>query len=122
MPFVNLKNARLFYRLEGQPGLPVLILAHSIGCDHGLWAQQAEALSPYFQVLRYDARGHGASDAPKGEYSIEQLGQDALGLADALGISKFAFCGLSLGGAVGQWLALHAAERLTQLVLANTSP
>ena len=59
---------------------------------------------------------------PKGEYSIELLGRDVLSLADALGIKQFAFCGLSMGGAVGQWLAIHAPERLTGLVLANTSP
>lgn len=122
MPFVNANNTRLFYRLEGKPGRPVLVLAHSIGCDHGMWAQQAEALLPHFQVLRYDSRGHGASDVPPGEYTVEQLGRDALGLIDALEISKVAFCGLSLGGAVGQWLALHAPERLTGLALANTSP
>jgi 3-oxoadipate enol-lactonase/4-carboxymuconolactone decarboxylase len=86
-----------------------------------MWDPQMPSLLPHFQVLRYDTRGHGASDVPAGDYSIEQLGQDVLGLADALGISKFAFCGLSMGGAVGQWLALHAADRLTALVLANTS-
>ena len=122
MPFANVRGIRLFYRLEGKPGLPMLVFSHSIGCDHGMWAQQSEALSPYFQILRYDTRGHGASDAPDREYSIEQLGQDVLGLADALEIRQFAFCGLSLGGATGQWLALHAADRLTHLVLANTSP
>jgi len=87
-----------------------------------MWAPQVADLLPHFQVLRYDTRGHGASDVPKGEYSIELLGRDVLGLADALGISKFAFCGLSLGGAIGQWLALNASDRLTALVLANTSP
>jgi pimeloyl-ACP methyl ester carboxylesterase len=122
MPFVNIDGTRLFYRLEGTPGKPVVILSHSIGTDHGMWSAQADDLAPYFQVLRYDTRGHGASDAPKGEYSIELLGRDVLGLADALGISRFAFCGLSLGGAIGQWLGAHAPERLTHLVLANTAP
>ncbi len=75
----------------------------------------------YFQVSRYDARGHGASAVPAGDFTIDQLGQDALGLVDTLGITKFAFCGLSMGGAVGQWLAIRAPERLTGLVLANTS-
>ncbi len=79
-------------------------------------------LLPYFQILRYDTRGHGASEAPKGDYSIERLGRDVLGLADALVISKFAFCGISLGGAIGQWLTAHAPDRVSALVLANTSP
>ena len=122
MPFVTIQNCRLFYRLEGSAGQPVLVLSHSIGADHGMWAPQIADLLPHFQVLRYDTRGHGASDAPKGEYSIELLARDVLGLTDALGIHKFAFCGLSLGGAIGQWLGLHTADRLTELVLANTSP
>ncbi len=122
MPFATIQNARLFYRLEGTPGRPVLILSHSIGTDHGMWELQIADLLRYFQILRYDTRGHGASDAPAGEYSIELLGRDVLGLADALGISRFAFCGLSMGGAVGQWVAAHAPDRVTHLVLADTSP
>jgi 3-oxoadipate enol-lactonase/4-carboxymuconolactone decarboxylase len=122
LPFANIQNARLFYRLEGNAGLPVLVLSHSIGTDHSMWDPQVPDLLPYFQVLRYDIRGHGASDAPSGEYSIEMLGRNVLGLADALQLSKFAFCGLSLGGAIGQWLGVHASGRLTGLVLANTSP
>ena len=87
-----------------------------------MWDLQVESLLPYFQILRYDTRGHGASDATAGEYSIEMLGKDILALADALKISQFAFCGLSLGGAIGQWVAAHAPERVTHLMLANTSP
>jgi 3-oxoadipate enol-lactonase / 4-carboxymuconolactone decarboxylase len=122
LPFVTVQNARLFYRFEGTPGRPVLILSHSIGTDHAMWEPQIADLLRYFQVLRYDTRGHGASDAPRGEYSIELLGRDALGLAEALGIPHFAVCGLSLGGAVGQWVAANAPERATHLILANTSP
>jgi 3-oxoadipate enol-lactonase/4-carboxymuconolactone decarboxylase len=87
-----------------------------------MWAPQVEDLLPHFQVLRYDTRGHGASDVSPGEYSVERLGRDVLGLADALKVPRFAFCGLSLGGAVGQWLALNAPDRVTGLALANTSP
>jgi 3-oxoadipate enol-lactonase/4-carboxymuconolactone decarboxylase len=122
LPFAKIHNTRLFYRLEGRPGAPVLMLSHSIGTDHAMWERQVPALLARFQILRYDTRGHGASDAPKGEYPIEQLGQDVLGLGDALGIEKFAFCGLSLGGAIGQWLGIHASKRLSGLILANTSP
>lgn len=122
MPFVSLDGVRLFYRWEGQPGKPVLVMSHSIGTDHAMWAPQAADLLPHFHVLRYDTRGHGASDAPAGEYSIEMLARDVLGLTKALGVERFAFCGLSLGGATGQWLSLHAGDRVTALVLANTSP
>lgn len=121
MPFVNVNNTGLFYRLEGREGLPVLVLAHSLGCDHSMWERQMPDLLERFQVLRYDTRGHGASDVPGGEYSIDDLGQDALGLVDALNVHTFAFCGISMGGAVGQWLATHAPARVTSLVLANSS-
>jgi 3-oxoadipate enol-lactonase/4-carboxymuconolactone decarboxylase len=121
MPFVTIDDMRMFYRLEGNDGLPTLVLSHSIGTDHQMWEPQVSDLLPHFKILRFDTRGHGASDAPAGEYSIERLGRDALALADHLAISKFAFCGLSLGGAIGQWIALHAANRLSHLVLANTS-
>ena len=122
MPFVTANQTRIFYRLQGNDGLPVIVLSHSIGTDHAMWAPQVPDLTQYFQVLRYDSRGHGASDCPGGDYSVEQLGRDALALVDALKISQFAFCGLSMGGAVGQWLALNAPQRLTHLVLANTAP
>jgi 3-oxoadipate enol-lactonase / 4-carboxymuconolactone decarboxylase len=122
LPFVNVNNLRLYYRLEGAAGKPVLLLSHSLGTDHGMWAPQMPDFLQHFQVLRYDTRGHGASDSPEAEYTIDQLGQDALGLVDMLRIGKFAFCGLSMGGAVGQWLAINAPERVTALVLANTSP
>jgi 3-oxoadipate enol-lactonase/4-carboxymuconolactone decarboxylase len=122
LPFAQVNGIRVFYRLEGQQGKPILALSHSIGTDHGMWAPQVADLLPHFQILRYDTRGHGASDAPAGEYSVELLAREVLGLADALGIEKFAFCGLSLGGAIGQWLGIHAADRIGGLVLANTSP
>jgi len=122
MPFAKVGGNRIFYRLEGKQGTPVLILSHSIGADHGMWAEQAEDLAPYFQVLRYDIRGHGASDVTAGDYSIEQLGQEVVGLADFLGIRRFCFCGISLGGAIGQWLSVNAHDRLTAVALANTSP
>ena len=122
MPFIDTGSIKTFYRLEGKPGSPILALSHSIGTDHGMWEPQVNDLIHHFQVLRYDTRGHGASDAPAGDYSIEQLGNDLLCLADGLGIRKFAFCGLSLGGAIGQWLAANAPLRIERLILANTAP
>lgn len=121
MPFMTIDNARLLYRLEGNDGRPVLILSNSLGTDHTMWDQQVPNLLSHFQVLRYDTRGLGASDATSGDYSIERLGRDVLGLADSLHISRFAFCGLSLGGMIGQWLGANAADRVTALILANTS-
>jgi 3-oxoadipate enol-lactonase/4-carboxymuconolactone decarboxylase len=107
--------------MEGNDGRPLLVLSHSLGCDHAMWDAQVADLLPHFRILRYDTRGHGASDVPPGDYSIERLARDVLGIADALRVEKFAFCGLSLGGMIGQWLGANAGERLSHLVLANTS-
>ena len=122
MPLLTTDHARCYYRLDGPEDRPVLMLAHSLGQDHTMWDPQAADLSTHFRVLRYDIRGHGASDVTPGDYRIEQLAADALSLADALGIERFAFCGLSLGGMIGQSIAAHAPRRLTAVVLANTSP
>lgn len=121
MPFVDRSGSRHYYRLTGAAGRPVVMLSHSLGLDHGMWDPQAADLLASFQVLRYDTRGHGASDATGGDYSIEQLGLDALAIADAAGAARFAFCGLSLGGMIGLWIAANAPDRLTHLILANTS-
>ena len=121
MPTITLGNQSCYFRLDGAPDRPVLAFSHSLGLDHGMWDAQAADLLPYFQVLRYDTRGHGASSVPAGDYSIAALARDVLALTDALGIEQFAFCGLSLGGMIGQWLAAEAPQRLTHLVLANTT-
>jgi 3-oxoadipate enol-lactonase/4-carboxymuconolactone decarboxylase len=121
MPILTIDGVRHYYRLDGRDGRPVVMLSHSLGHDHSMWDLQAADLSEHFQVLRYDIRGHGASEVTAGEYSVEQLGRDALAIADALRVETFAFCGLSLGGMIGQWLALNAPSRLTALVLANSS-
>jgi 3-oxoadipate enol-lactonase len=121
MPFANTKGLRTYYRLEGGDARPVVMFSHSLGVDHGQWDGQAAEFSPRYRVLRYDIRGHGATEATPGEYAVEQLARDALALADALGIGRFAFCGLSLGGMIGQWLGAHAGDRVTRLALANTS-
>src|SRR5258708_13084771 len=121
MPLLTIRNTPCCYRLRGREDRPVLMLCHSLGQDHGMWDAQSADLSAHFRVLRYDIRGHGASGVVPGDYRIEELAADALGLADALGIERFAFCGLSLGGMIGQWLAAHAPDRVTAAVLANTS-
>jgi 3-oxoadipate enol-lactonase/4-carboxymuconolactone decarboxylase len=122
MPVFQNGPARCFYRVHGEDDRPPLFLSHSLGQDHGMWDAQAEALAPHFRVVRYDIRGHGASGATPGDYTVADLGQDVLRLADEIGISQFAFCGLSLGGMIAQWLAANAPTRVTAIVLANTSP
>jgi 3-oxoadipate enol-lactonase/4-carboxymuconolactone decarboxylase len=122
MPFAVSQGCRIYYRLEGAPRHPPLVLAHSLGTDHGMWDPQMPALLRRFRVLRLELRGHGASDAPAGDYTIAQLGRDVLAVADAAGVARFAYGGLSLGGMIGQWLGANAGDRIERMVLANTSP
>ncbi len=122
MPFVTVANVRHYYRLDGRDDRPVVMLSHSLGQDHSMWDPQAADLGNHFRVLRYDIRGHGASDITPGDYTVELRGAMHWALPHALGIEQFAFCGLSLGGMIGQWLALNAPEKISALVLANTSP
>lgn len=121
MPHVQANGVRLHYRLDGPAQAPVLLLSNSLGTSLAMWDAQIPAFARRFRVLRYDVRGHGASDVPPGEYDIEQLGRDALGLLDALELEKVHFCGLSVGGLTGQWLALNAPQRLHKLVICNTA-
>lgn len=115
-------GCRLAYRFDGDADRPVLILSNSIATNLHMWDGQIDALTTAFRVLRYDTRGHGASDAPEGAYSLDRLGRDVVELMDALKIDRAHFCGLSLGGFVGQWLGYRAPERIDRLVLSNTSP
>ncbi len=120
MPSVKLADGELNYRFDGPVDAPVLVLSNSLGTALGMWDAQVPAFSEHLRVLRYDTRGHGNSSVTPGPYSISQLGQDVLDLVDALAIDRFAFCGLSMGGLIGQWLGIHSGERLTHLVLCNT--
>jgi 3-oxoadipate enol-lactonase len=114
-------GARIAYRLDGPADKPVLLLSNSIGTDLSMWDPQIEPFTEHFHVLRYDSRGHGASDVPAGPYSLDRLGRDAVELLDALNISRVHFLGLSLGGMVGQWLGIHVPERIGRLILSNTA-
>lgn len=121
MNFATMEDGcRIAWRMEGPDGAPVLMFAHALGASSDMWWPQVAAFGSRYRVLRHDARGHGVSDAPAGPYSIERLGRDALGVLDAAGVDKAVFCGLSMGGFVGQWLGAHAPERLEKLILANT--
>ena len=110
------------HRVDGAPDKPVLVLSNSLGTDLAMWEPQLEALRAHFRVVRYDTRGHGQSPVTPGPYSIEQLGRDVVSLLDDLHIERAAFCGLSLGGMVGQWLGVHAPSRIAKLVLCDTAP
>jgi 3-oxoadipate enol-lactonase len=119
--FTTGDGCRIAYRLDGPEDKPVLMLSNSIGATMGMWDLQIPDLAQHFRVLRYDTRGHGASDVPAGAYSFDRLGRDVIELLDALHLSRVHFCGLSLGGFVGQWLGIHTPERIERLILCNTS-
>lgn len=121
MPVIALADGDLNYRLDGPADAPVLVLSNSLGTDLHMWDAQIPLWSQHFRVLRYDTRGHGGSLVTNGPYSIEQLGRDVLALLDALQIERAAFCGLSMGGLIGQWLAINAPARIQRLVLCNTA-
>lgn len=121
MSVVQLADGELNYLLEGPANAHVLVLSNSLGTDLHMWDEQMPAFSKHFRVLRYDTRGHGQSLVTEGPYSIEQNGRDVLALLDALGIEQAAFCGLSMGGLIGQWLAINAPQRLHKVVVCNTA-
>ena len=107
--------------IPGTPGLAPLVLSNSLGSDHSLWDSQIESFSSAHSVWRYDTRGHGGSDAPEGEYSIDRLGRDLLAIVDATGAPQVDICGVSIGGVTALWAALHVPQRVRRVVLANTA-
>jgi 3-oxoadipate enol-lactonase len=109
------------YELTGQQEAPMVMLSHSLASSMVMWNPQLDSLESHFQVLRYDMRGHGDSDAPDGAYTLELLAEDAVALLDALGIDIVHFVGLSIGGMIGQGLALNHGDRLKSLALCDTS-
>jgi 3-oxoadipate enol-lactonase len=109
------------YQLEGPATAPVVTLSHSLATYLSMWDPQIPALISRYRVLRYDTRGHGGTDAPAGAYSLEQLAEDARALLQALGIARTHFIGLSMGGFIGQILALESPQMLQSLLLCDTS-
>ena len=121
MPVINADGCPINVQVEGPEGAPVLMLSNSLGTTLRMWDPQVAPFTQHFRLVRYDRRGHGGSGCPKGPYSMERLGRDALAVLDQLGIKKTNWCGLSMGGMVGQWLGANAPERIERLVLTNTS-
>jgi 3-oxoadipate enol-lactonase/4-carboxymuconolactone decarboxylase len=122
MPFVTHADARLFWRQDGDPAKPPLLLLNSIGTDHASWDRALPFLLPHVLVIRMDTRGHGASDAPPGDYSLDLLAADAASVLDAAGLAAAAICGVSLGGMIAITLAIRNPQRVNALVAACTSP
>ena len=118
---VKANGIEMHYTLDGPAGAPVVTLSHSLATDLSMWEPQLAALRAGHRVLRYDTRGHGGTDAPRGAYSLDLLADDAAKLLAALGIRKTHWIGLSMGGMIGQALALKSPELFASLSLCDTS-
>jgi 3-oxoadipate enol-lactonase len=121
MSRLQIGPAEINFSLTGPEDAPVLVLAHPLGVDLSVWSEATALLADRFQILAFDCRGHGGSFKPPGPYTLDDLGGDLLTLLDGLAIERAHFCGLSMGGLIGQWLLLHAPQRLNKLILANTA-
>ena len=118
---LDTRNGAFRIALDGAVDAPVLVLSNSLGTTFDMWEGQAKVFSKTHRVLRYDTRGHGQSVVTPGPYTFEQLGDDVLAILDALHIQRARFCGLSMGGHIGLWLAIHAGERFAGIVVCNTA-
>ena len=119
---IEVNGIQINYELSGKKDASVVMLSHSLASSMLMWKPQLELLESHFRVLRYDMRGHGKSEATDGAYTMDQLAADVIGLLDALSLHFVHFVGLSIGGMIGQCLALDYADRLKSLTLCDTAP
>jgi 3-oxoadipate enol-lactonase len=122
MTFARINGTLLHYRLTGPEGAPALVLVNSLGTDARIWDEVIAALSVQYRCLSYDKRGHGLSDAPAGDYALDDHLDDLTGLLVHCGLQRAAIVGVSIGGLIAQGLALRAPERVAALVLCCTAP
>ena len=121
MPTFISNDAKINYQTFGNASNPALIFSNSLGTQYTMWQPQIDFFKDDYFVICYDTRGHGASEAPKGPYTLDQLGQDVVNLLDHLNIKKAEFCGISMGGLTGQWLAINKPERFNHIIVCNTA-
>lgn len=121
MPTFSSQDAQINYQTFGDASKPAIVFSNSLGTNFSMWQAQVEHFQQTHFVICYDTRGHGASSAPQGPYTIDQLGQDVINLLDNLNIANAAFCGISMGGLTGQWLAIHAPSRFSHVIVCNTA-
>lgn len=119
--FIKANGIQMNYELSGKKDGPIVMLSHALGSSLLMWNPQRKVLEPRFQVLRYDVRGHGKSEAPPGAYTLDLLAEDAVALLDALAIDNVHWVGLSMGGMIGQSVALNYPKRLNSLALCDTA-
>lgn len=121
MKKADVNGTTISYEIHGKEGAPWLVLSHSLACTVRMWDPQIEAFKDSCRILAYDMRGHGASAAPAGPYSLDMLADDVIELLKNLKIKRASYCGLSIGGMIGQTLALKRPEAFERMVLADTT-
>jgi 3-oxoadipate enol-lactonase len=121
VPFLDVQDTRIHFQVEGPEEGDTVVLVNSIATNLSIWDKVAAIVTKSVRVLRYDARGQGASGVPEGPYSIEGFAADLIAMLDSLNLEKVHICGLSLGAMVGMWIATHHPERVGKLVLCNTA-
>lgn len=117
----GVRDVRLNYQTFGNQSKPALVFSNSLGANYTMWQAQIDALQDEFYLICYDTRGHGASNTPKGEWQIADLADDVLGLLSHLNISKANFCGVSMGGLLGQYLAIYHGDTFGHIIVSNTA-
>ena len=117
----SVNGIEINYEISGKEGAPWLVLSHSLACSVRMWDPQVEAFQSRFRILNYDMRGHGATSAPQGPYTLDMLADDILGLVSFLKIKTASYCGLSIGGMIGQTIAIRGGHPFTKMVLADTT-
>lgn len=121
MPVFKKNDVTINYQTFGDNTKPALIFSNSLGTNYSMWQPQIDALTDDFYLICYDTRGHGQSSAPNQPYTIEELGQDVVDLLDHLTVKKANFCGISMGGLTGQWLAIHRPDYFGKIIVSNTA-
>ncbi|WP_162426621.1 3-oxoadipate enol-lactonase [Pontibacter pudoricolor] len=121
MPTIKIANNDCFYTYADLGHDDTIVFSNSLGTDLTMWDEVAHVLGEYLNILRYDTRGHGQSTISSDVVTIAELGQDVIALLDHLKLEKVYFCGLSMGGLIGQWLGIHKPERFKKIIIANTA-
>jgi 3-oxoadipate enol-lactonase len=117
----SVNGIEINYEVSGKEGAPWLVLSHSLACSVRMWDPQVDAFQSKFRILNYDMRGHGATSAPQGPYTLDMLADDVLALTKQLNVQKGYYCGLSIGGMIGQTIAIRGGHPFTKMVLADTT-
>ena len=122
MTFIKINGHAIHYKYLKTSSERTFVFINSLGTDFRIWDNVVEVLKNHGSILCFDKQGHGLSEGSSTSLSISDYSSDVVGLMDALSIQKAVIVGLSIGGVIGQYLAVHHADRIEKLVLSNTAP